>query len=643
MKNKIREITSLLVKECNLLRSTQSPLKKTATNKCAVIVEPRKHELLEPIIRNLFDKIEGWNLHIFCGTENHDFVKDLLPDWEYKITNTGFANLKDGIDGNEDSYNHLLVQPSFWEEIEEENILIFQVDCLFLNGFDVERFMEEGYGFIGSPYNFGDRAPDGSLIEDLVCPPDRGFNLNGGLSLRKRSLMLKSLDDGGYDGMVAKLAVFRKEHGLNVSAFTSEVLGVAEDVFFNNALAYMEEKLPDLKTAQEFSFQHEYSDLWQSSLAIHNWDKDYACQDSSARFFLDRHQFSKPKLCIYTGYSSAAYNGSNYSGKPDVRGSEIAFINIAEQLTSKYDVYISGPSIEEGVYNNVKYFNSSKLQWFLEHTEIEIMIVNRYIHFFVEFSNTAKKTYIWLHDMCYQNFWRGEEFPDAGKHLINNVYDDIDGFVCLSDWHVGNIMSLYDLPEDKIFKIGNGIEPNMFIKHIKKQKNKFIYSSLPERGLSILVDWMPDIIQKLPDAELHVFTDHTPDDLVRRMSETEGVFFHGKVPYERMIDEFMSSDVWLYPNIFLETFCTSALEAQASKCVCVTRNFGSLGEVVGDRGIVVTGDPASEEFKNETIKKLINTLENKEVKENLQNKAQGWALQKSWANRALEWIKMFEK
>ena len=421
----------------------------------------------------------------------------------------------------------------------------------------------------------------------------------------------------------------------------ADILFVHEDVYFCNALSVLGEDLPTLESALEFAFQIAYEG-WEGSSAVHAFDKYSG--SSTEDYFCRAEQSLKPKLCIYAGYSAEKFNGSNYSGKKGVRGSEIALIKLAEQLVGKYDVYISGPAIEDGVHNNVNYFDSNRLQFFLNSTDVEILIINRYIHFFLDFTNTARKTYLWLHDMCYQNWWQSNEIPSAGKHLIDNVSHGINGFICLTEWHKQNIIDLYGIPKDKINIVGNAIETKMFNNSIEKIPNRFIYSSLPERGLSILLDWFPDIVSELPDAELHVFTDiEKNDELVQKMENSNKVFNHGKVSYEEIIEEFKKSDVWLYPNIFLETYCTSALEAQASNCLCVTRNYGSLGEVVGSRGIVIDGDPYSQEFKNETIKNLLEILKDKSKKESLQKKAKEWAFQKTWENRALEWVEIFNK
>ena len=51
-------------------------------NKTAVIVEPRKHPLLKYVIFNFmyFLASKGWCLHIFCGTQNYDFVTDITKE-----------------------------------------------------------------------------------------------------------------------------------------------------------------------------------------------------------------------------------------------------------------------------------------------------------------------------------------------------------------------------------------------------------------------------------------------------------------------------------------------------------------------------------------------------------------------------------
>ena len=114
---------------------------------------------------------------------------------------------------------------------------------------------------------------------------------------------------------------------------------------------------------------------------------------------------SKEILCFYMGYTPS-FNGLNY-GTRNVYGSEITTIKLAESLIDIYDVYIfilSLPENEEIIYNGVNYLNGHKLHNF---KNIDIMIVVRYINYFIYFKNIAKKTFIWLHDVTVQPAYDG--------------------------------------------------------------------------------------------------------------------------------------------------------------------------------------------------------------------------------------------
>ena len=643
----MQNITSLLDKESFLNKQSDFKLRKLKTDKCAVIIEPREHRMLEATIRNIVPRLiedhgnysfPCWNLHIFCGNKNHEYVKNLLPNWEYKITNLGVNDL------NTDQYNSLLKSQHFWSQIEEENILLFQTDSCIFNGFNVDKFVD--FSFIGAPYHWDPhRKEDGSIQRERLAPPECGFNMNGGFSFRKRSLMLQCLKEASVENILQWREQLEAPTEFMKEPWHKEF---PEDVYFHNALSMLGESLPEFSDSLEFCHQHAYGSE-QKCFAIHGYDK--YCNTVEELAFCRRHQATKPVLFIYAGYGHEPFNGADYSGKRGVRGSEIGLINLAENLTSTYDVFVGGSAIKEGSHNNVTYFGEEKINTFLAHADVEALIVNRYIHYFLQYENTARKTLVWLQDVGPIPYWRGVGLPEEGKPFMHNIANEINSFVCLSDPHISEFNRFYELPENKINKIGNGlISMEPFNKDVEKIPNRFIYSSLPERGLSILLDWFPEIKKELPNAELHVFTDlgithndMSPDELRKKMEDIEGVIFRGKVSNEVMLNEFMMADVWLYPNIFFETFCTSALEAQAAGCIVVTRKYGALEEVVSDRGILIDGDPHTQEFKNEAIESMLNVLKNKEKKENLQKQAREWALQKTWANRSLEWIELLRK
>jgi hypothetical protein len=141
----------------------------------AVMVEPRTHQYLKPVIdnmlRNLNDNIP---IQIFHSSLNENFLKEnyqKLID-EKKIILSLLENIENL---TRVQYNLLLTSNKFWNRIDKEHILIFQTDsclCRHINTFDFIPYLD--YGFIGAPCH---REPW----------------QNGGFSIRKKSLMLDAI------------------------------------------------------------------------------------------------------------------------------------------------------------------------------------------------------------------------------------------------------------------------------------------------------------------------------------------------------------------------------------------------------------------------------------------------------------------
>lgn len=181
----------------------------------AIIVEPRNDPLLIKVIQN-FLKILPKNtfIYIFHGTENKNM---LIYHFNYEIKsgkiiliNLNKKNL------TIHDYNLLLTSKKFYNKIKGENLLIFQMDtCLCSNTkYKFQDFLI--YDYVGAPWIDENQ----SELENKVG--------NGGLSLRKKSSILKHIDIHKYNGE-------------------------PEDVYFakSNIL-----KFPNAKKAAEFSTEH---------------------------------------------------------------------------------------------------------------------------------------------------------------------------------------------------------------------------------------------------------------------------------------------------------------------------------------------------------------------------------------------------
>ena len=140
---------------------------------CAVMVEPRQHLSLIPVINNILKHLHT-PIHIFHGKTNkvilNDTYKNEIESNRIILTNLNIVNL------TVREYSNMLVTTKFWDQISGENILIFQTDSCICNSIDLSEYSK--YGYVGAP----------SKLYPSTWQ-------NGGFSLRKRSLMLLAIQD----------------------------------------------------------------------------------------------------------------------------------------------------------------------------------------------------------------------------------------------------------------------------------------------------------------------------------------------------------------------------------------------------------------------------------------------------------------
>ncbi len=254
------------------------PITLKETDKVAVIVEPREHKLLIGIIKNVMSNLgPDWNLQIFCGLNNIEFIKKNLPG-DYRLVQTQVENF------NHVSYSLYLRSTDFWERIKEENVLIFQTDSFICNN---KEFPME-YGFLGASYSYALQNKEGKMILvkegdhyrvlDGITPPNAECNINGGFSFRKKSVMMDCIKNASLESIYRH----RQEHNLPNIFFNQNAV-IQEDVFFINAISVLGHKIPSKKECDDFCSQNVYN---PESFALHNFQKNYLT-DEQLRSFVE--------------------------------------------------------------------------------------------------------------------------------------------------------------------------------------------------------------------------------------------------------------------------------------------------------------------------------------------------------------------
>ena len=195
---------------------------------------------------------------------------------------------------------------------------------------------------------------------------------------------------------------------------------------------------------------------------------------------------------------------------------------------------------------------------------------------------------------------------ENAKYLMLNMMDKITGIIALTNWHKNFLINYYGLDPNKIFIIGNGLAQENFNKKVDKIKNRFIYTSAPNRGLDKLIEYMLEIRKTVPDVTLYIyrglddFDNNTKPilDKIKKYPYKDFVKFMGKVDQETLAVEMLKSEYWFYPTNFTETYCMSGLEAMAAGCMCITSDLAALHDTIGDRGILIkNSNRYSEEYK----------------------------------------------
>lgn len=147
----------------------------------AVIVEPRKHKALSFVLKNYLQNLSNdWNVVLFHGTDNIEFIKDIMTN-DLTCEELGRVTLENLVVTNLESndYNKLLTSVEFYEKIPTETILIFQTDSMIIpkNKDTINEFLQ--FEYVGAPWP-----------RNLRWPSKYDYIGNGGLSLRKKSKMI---------------------------------------------------------------------------------------------------------------------------------------------------------------------------------------------------------------------------------------------------------------------------------------------------------------------------------------------------------------------------------------------------------------------------------------------------------------------
>ena len=242
----------------------------------------------------------------------------------------------------------------------------------------------------------------------------------------------------------------------------------------------------------------------------------------------------------------------------------------------------------------------------------------------------------WPHDIATQKF---------------NV-SGLSGCFFLSEYHRNDYIRVVPEIEKIPYVIcGNGIQLEQFPKP-KSYTNPYscIYASNYSRGLNVLLHFWPEIRNKYPKATLDIYygrqtwgtiSEQNLNNMIQKIETLKvyGVTEHGKVGHQKLADAMQKTSILAYPcTTQSETFCITAVKAQAAGMIPVTTRIGALNETVHSDAPcvkILTNENIGE--YRDLLMSVMSRVESEESKASRDQYIQ-YASKYTWDNCVSNWI-----
>ena len=328
-----------------------------------------------------------------------------------------------------------------------------------------------------------------------------------------------------------------------------------------------------------------------------------------------------------------------------VGGSETALYYVARGLAGLgHDVLVLNHcGGEAGVYDGVRYFDLRRdyTRW---RSEVRgrpadvLVLFRRMLDVVTDIPSRIRV--FWAHD--HQGVYVSDppsiprSLAIAWRQATGPLFHRrVDKIFVVSKFMADLFVWLFRTPPGKLTVMPNGVDTALFVGPLpEKRPLKFVYTSVPERGLAqLLREIFPEIRRVYPRAELHVAS-YWPLDGYQG-DAIEGVHFLGRLPANELARLLLESSLMLYPSNSEEMGAIAVLEAMAAGTPAVTSTLGVLTELTGggERGVVVPGRPGSRDFARRFVEATLELLADEERLARMRRAAREYVLSNHDWNR----------
>tara|TARA_R100001163_G_scaffold62531_1_gene53390 strand:+ start:1246 stop:2181 length:936 start_codon:yes stop_codon:yes gene_type:complete len=243
--------------------------------------------------------------------------------------------------------------------------------------------------------------------------------------------------------------------------------------------------------------------------------------------------------------------------------------------------------------------------------------------------------------------------PNLQEFFTNQErHKEYDWYVFNSHWNYEKFRYFFGIPTERCIVIKNGMD-SFPIRKIFKEGSpiKLVHHCTPWRGINVLLRAMQEIDD--PNITLDVYSStkvygsefsEVHDDefkpLYEQAKELPNVNYIGYKPNEYIREMMPNYDMFVYPCIFEETSCVSALEALASGVHVITNNFGALYETCAEWPVYINYSTNYEQMAKDTasaIQTAATYLHTEIIQEHLEEQQKYYKRFYNWEKKGMEW------
>ena len=186
--------------------------------------------------------------------------------------------------------------------------------------------------------------------------------------------------------------------------------------------------------------------------------------------------------------------------------------------------------------------------------------------------------------------------------MQKKVAPRLNRIVCPSNQSKKDVMKEFKVDEKNIDVVLNGIDIEGFTRHknIKVEPYRIITTAsadVPLKGLKFLIEAMPTIIKKFPEAHLVVIGKAKQEGkILKKISNLNlesKISFHSGLSQFELVSLYSSSQISVIPSLY-EGFGFGAGEAMSCELPLISTRSGGLKEVIGQDAAVEIESGSSE-------------------------------------------------